>query len=68
MRPPDELWSRLRTTDAEFAHTVIEGGAVDAEACGGPGGTANYPTRLAQNAKNVFALDGFECGRSIRMI
>ena len=68
MRSPDKLWSRLRTTDAEFAHTVIEGSAVEAEARGGPGWTANYPTRLAQNTKNVFALNGFECGRSISMI
>ena len=68
MRPPDELWSRLRTTDAEFAHTVIESSAIEAEACSSPAGTANHPTRLAQNTKNVFALDSFEAGRAVGVI
>ena len=68
MPPPDELWSRLRSTDAEFAQAVIESGAIDAEAGGCPGGTANHPTRLAKNTKNVSALDPFERGRSVSVI
>ena len=60
MRPPDELWSRLRTTDPEFAQTVIESGAIEAETRGCTCRTANHPTCLAQNTKDVFALDRFE--------
>ena len=61
MRPPDKLWSRLRAINSEFAHTVIESGAIETEASGCSGGTAHHPTRLSQDTKDVSALDRFEC-------
>src|ERR1700730_421759 len=68
MRPSDELRSRLswlRASNAEFAHPVVQRSAVQTEARGGSRGAANHPTRFAQHAKNVIALDGFECGGSV---
>ena len=53
------LW--LRPADAEFAHAVIERGAIHAEARSGAGWTADNPTGFAEYAQNVIAFDGFEC-------
>lgn len=64
MSPTDERRSRmlrLRTADAEFAHAVIEGRAIHAEASGGATRTADYPTRFSEHAEYVIAFDGFEC-------
>ncbi len=52
---------RLWADDPEFAHAVIERGAVHAETRGGAGWATDYPLRIAENFKNVIALDGFEC-------
>ena len=63
MRPGDEQRSRLlrlRSIDAEFAHTVVESGAVQSEASGWSRWAANHPTRFAEYAKNVVAFNGFE--------
>src|SRR6266496_744722 len=71
MRPDDELWSPLwwlRASDAEFAHAVIEGRAIKAEAGGGSVGTTDDPVQFSQYAKNVIAFDGFESCRSVSMI
>ena len=49
MRPDDEQRSRLLrlgSVDAEFAHTVVESGAVEAQARGRSGGPTNHPTSL----------------------
>ena|SRR5216683_1562828 len=46
MRPDDEQRSRLlrlRSIDAEFAHTVVESGAVEALTRGCSGATTNHP-------------------------
>jgi len=71
MLPADEPRSpllRLRTSNAELAHTVIEGCAVYSQPSGLPGGTTNHPTRFAKYAKDVVAFDGFECGRTVPVI
>ena len=52
---------RLRAADAEFAHAVIERGAIHTEASSGAGWTADHPTRFAEYAPDVIAFDGFEC-------
>src|SRR5689334_24379341 len=68
MSPDDERWSRvlrLRPADAKFAHAVIERGAVHAEARRGAAWTADHPTRFAEDAQNVIALDGFERRRAV---
>ena len=53
------LW--LRPADAEFAHAVVERGAIHAESCSGTAWTADHPTSLAEHAKYVVAFDGFQC-------
>ena len=63
MSPDDERWSRvlrLRPADAEFAHAVIERRTIHAEACGGARRSADDPTRFAEDAQDVIALDRFE--------
>jgi hypothetical protein len=63
MRPADEqrsLLLRLRSIDAEFAHTVVESGAVEAQARGCSVGTANHPTRLTQDLHDVLAFNCLE--------
>jgi hypothetical protein len=45
MRPDDEQRSRLlwlRSIDAEFAHTVVESGAVEARRAAAPAGPPGY--------------------------
>ena len=63
MRPDDEQRSRLlrlRSIDAEFAHTVVQSGAVEAQARGCSVGTTNHPTRLTQDLHDVLAFDCLE--------
>jgi len=59
---------RLGAHDAEFAHAVIECGAVHAEAGGGARGTTDYPLRVAQNFQNVIALDCFKRCSAVGMV
>src|SRR5687767_9411595 len=64
MLPTDERWSRmlrLRTADTEFAHPVVERSAIHTEASGRAARSADYPSRFGEHAKNVIALDCFEC-------
>ena len=63
MRPDGEQRSRLlrlRSIDAEFAHTVVQSGAVEAQARGCSVGTTNHPTRLTQDLHDVLAFDCLE--------
>ena len=71
MRPDDEQRSRLlrlRSIDAEFAHTVVESGAVEAQARGSSSGTTNHPTRLTQNPHDVVAFDCLESYWTLKLI
>src|SRR5689334_21539665 len=49
------LW--LRAHDAEFAHPVVESGAVEAETRGGSGWTTNDPFGIVEHFEDVIALD-----------
>ena len=59
------LW--LWAADSEFAHPVVERGAVHAEAGGGAGWTADDPLRVPKDLENVIALDGLEGGASVAL-
>jgi hypothetical protein len=51
---------RVRPRNAQFVQTVVESGAVEAQACGGSLGSTNHPTRLMQDLDDVLAFDCFE--------
>src|SRR5690242_11841001 len=58
------LW--LRSADAEFAHAMIERSAIHAEARCGAAWSADHPTRFAEHAQNMIALDCLERRRAVR--
>jgi len=58
--PDDQQRSRplrLRSIDAEFAHTVVEVVRWRHETRGGSGGTTNHPARFTQDLHDVLAFD-----------
>src|SRR5689334_6252086 len=55
---------RLRPGDAEFAHAMIERRAIHAETRRSAAWAADHPTRFAEHAQNVIALDCFERRRA----
>ena len=71
MRPDDEQRSRLlrlRSIDAEFAHTVVESSAVEAQARGCSGGTTNHPASLTQDLQDVLAFNCLELYWTLKLI
>src|SRR6266850_6597613 len=71
MRPDDRQLSRLlqlRSIDSEFAHTMVESGAVKTQARGGSSRTTNYPARLTQDLHDVLAFDRLEFYWTLKVI
>ena len=71
MRPADEQRSRLlrlRSIDSEFAHTVVESGAVEAQAHGCASRTTNYPASFTQDFRDVLAFDCLEARWTLQSI
>src|SRR6185503_18131011 len=59
------LW--LRAHDSEFAHAVIERGAIQTETRCRAGWTTNHPFCVVQNFEDVIAFDRLERDTAIRL-
>src|SRR5258708_30460318 len=71
MRPDDEQQSRLLrlwSFDAEFAHPVVESGAVEAQSSGCSGRTTNHPSCLTEDLQDVVAFDCLESCWTLKLI